>query len=174
MHLPAPCLRTSHHNAHTHTPTRTTDGPLSKENPSSAADLRILCAGKFLENARALKGALDFVHVCVLSVCVFGLHACLLICWQCVDAPPPLSQPIQTHPLPPHADISQSLKTNKQRETEYRREMGDPEAGAVVTMHVLVRPAAASGGGKAGAAGGAKEGAEAARPPKSGCGCVIC
>ena len=33
------------------------EGPLSKENPSSAADLRILCAGKFLENGKTLKGA---------------------------------------------------------------------------------------------------------------------
>lgn len=32
-------------------------GPLAKENPSSAAELRILCAGKFLENGKTLKGA---------------------------------------------------------------------------------------------------------------------
>lgn len=33
-----------------------TDGPLSKECPSSASDLRILCSGQFLENAKTLKG----------------------------------------------------------------------------------------------------------------------
>ncbi|GBF97273.1 hypothetical protein Rsub_09964 [Raphidocelis subcapitata] len=81
-----------------------TEGPLSKENPTSASELRILCAGKFLENGKQLK--------------------------------------------------------------DYRKEMGDPDAGAVVTMHVLVRPAAA---GKA----AAKDADDAAKQ-KSGCGCVIC
>ena len=33
------------------------EGPLSKENPTSAADLRLLCAGKFLDNGKTLKGA---------------------------------------------------------------------------------------------------------------------
>jgi hypothetical protein len=33
------------------------EGPLSKENPTTAADLRLLCAGKFLENSKTLKGA---------------------------------------------------------------------------------------------------------------------
>lgn len=79
------------------------EGPLSKENPTSAADLRLLCAGKFLDNAKTLK--------------------------------------------------------------DYRKEMGDPEVGTVVTMHVLVRPAAA---GKA-AAKDPEEGKKA----KSGCACVI-
>jgi hypothetical protein len=31
------------------------EGPLSKESPTSAADLRILCSGQFLDNAKALK-----------------------------------------------------------------------------------------------------------------------
>jgi len=58
------------------------EGPLSKENPSSAADLRILCAGKFLDNAKILR--------------------------------------------------------------DYSKEMGDPESGSIVTMHILVRPAQAT------------------------------
>lgn len=33
------------------------EGALAKEPPACAADLRLLCAGKFLDNARALKGA---------------------------------------------------------------------------------------------------------------------
>lgn len=81
------------------------EGPLSKEHPTSAADLRLLCAGKFLENGRTLK--------------------------------------------------------------EYRKEMGEPEAGMVVTMHVLVRPA------QAGKAAPAKQ-PEAEKKAKSGCACVIC
>ncbi|KIZ02597.1 Membrane-anchored ubiquitin-fold protein 3 [Monoraphidium neglectum] len=81
-----------------------TEGPLSKENPTTAADLRLLCAGKFLENSKTLK--------------------------------------------------------------EYRKEMGDPEAGTIVTMHVLVRPAQA---GKA-----ASKQPEAEKKAKSGCACVIC
>ncbi|KAI8462906.1 MAG: ubiquitin-2 like Rad60 SUMO-like-domain-containing protein [Monoraphidium minutum] len=83
-----------------------TEGALSKENPTSAADLRLLCAGKFLENGKTLK--------------------------------------------------------------EYRKEMGEPEAGAVVTMHVLVRPAQA---GKA--AAGAKQ-PESEKKAGGGCACVIC
>jgi hypothetical protein len=68
------------------------------------------------------------------------------------------------------------LTTHKQQRTsfnhslthqDYRKEMGEPEAGAVVTMHVLVRPAAA--GGKAAAGKQADDGG----PAKSGCGCTI-
>ena len=44
------------------------EGPLSKENPSSAADLRILCAGKFLDNAKILRGtASPLVPSCFLA-----------------------------------------------------------------------------------------------------------
>ncbi|KAF6262975.1 ubiquitin-2 like Rad60 SUMO-like-domain-containing protein [Scenedesmus sp. NREL 46B-D3] len=32
-----------------------TDGPLVKECPSSAADLRLLCSGQFLDNSKTLK-----------------------------------------------------------------------------------------------------------------------
>lgn len=81
------------------------EGPLSKENPTSPADLRILCAGKFLDNSKTLK--------------------------------------------------------------EYRKEMGEPEAGTVVTMHVLVRPA------QAGKSAVPKE-VEEEKKAKSGCACVIC
>lgn len=80
------------------------EGPLSKENPTSAADLRILCAGKFLDNGKTL--------------------------------------------------------------SDYRKEMGDPDAGTVVTMHVLVRPAYA---GKA----AHKDVADDSKKAKSGCACVI-
>eukprot|EP00878_Enallax_costatus_P002943 GHUV01003139.1.p1 GENE.GHUV01003139.1~~GHUV01003139.1.p1 ORF type:complete len:127 (+),score=12.29 GHUV01003139.1:262-642(+) len=31
------------------------EGPLTKETPSSAADLRILCSGQFLDNTKCLK-----------------------------------------------------------------------------------------------------------------------
>jgi hypothetical protein len=82
-----------------------TEGPLSKENPTSAADLRLLCSGQFLDNAKTLK--------------------------------------------------------------DYHKLMGSPEALAVVTMHVLVRPPQL---GKA----AEKAEAEAAKPAKSGCGCIIC
>lgn len=33
------------------------EGPLSKESPTSSADLRLLCSGQFLDNAKTLKGA---------------------------------------------------------------------------------------------------------------------
>lgn len=82
-----------------------TDGPLSKESPSSAADLRLLCSGQFLDNAKTLK--------------------------------------------------------------DYYKLMGSPEVLAVVTMHVLVRPPQA---GKA----ADKAEAEATKPAKTGCGCIIC
>lgn len=32
------------------------EGPLAKETPTSAADLRILCSGQFLDNSKTLKG----------------------------------------------------------------------------------------------------------------------
>jgi hypothetical protein len=32
------------------------EGPLSKESPSAAAELRLLCSGQFLDNAKTLKG----------------------------------------------------------------------------------------------------------------------
>jgi len=50
--------------------------------------------------------------------------------------------------------------------TDYRKEMGDPDAGTVVTMHVLVRPAYA---GKA----AHKDVADDSKKAKSGCACVI-
>lgn len=39
------------------------EGPLSQENPQSSADLRLLCAGKFLDNNCTLKGGLAWVAV---------------------------------------------------------------------------------------------------------------
>lgn len=97
------------------------EGPLSKENPTSAADLRLLCSGQFLDNAKTLKGRIlhatswhgQTVHGSV-------LESTMLRQLQSSSAP------LDMGCLFPCAD--------------YHKLMGSPEALAVVTMHVLVRP----------------------------------
>lgn len=56
------------------------EGPLSKENPTSAADLRILCAGKFLDNTKTLKGA----HAAPLVARAAHCAACCIVPRACL------------------------------------------------------------------------------------------
>jgi hypothetical protein len=114
---------------HTHTPRSLVsvlllhaEGPLSKESPTSSADLRLLCSGQFLDNAKTLKGASTDQR--------WWTHAGTL---TCKSLPTPAAAadcvcllmvlPVLVHVV-----------------TEYHKLMGSPEALAVVTMHVLVRP----------------------------------
>jgi hypothetical protein len=68
---------------------------------------------------------------------------------------------------PPHAHAHALDPPPNTSNTDYRKEMGEPESGTVVTMHVLVRPALAGKGGH-------KDYADSdAKKAKSGCACVI-
>jgi hypothetical protein len=54
------------------------EGPLSKESPASAADLRLLCSGQFLDNAKTLKGVDELLQQqsCVPLHSIYGYTDC--------------------------------------------------------------------------------------------------